>query len=61
MPHYLIVKDRLKDLIKAENESYRAVVRRIEAVILFRNRLIVSKFPARKIGRIRKRETDERI
>ena len=59
MPHYLLVKDRLKGLRKAENQSYRAVVRRIGAVALFRDRLNVRKLPARRIGRGRETQTKE--
>ena len=53
MPHYLPVKDRLKGFRKTGNQSYRAVVRNIGAVTLFRDRLNVSKLPARRIGRSR--------
>ena len=59
MPHYIIFKDRLKGFRKAENQSYRAVVRRIRAVTLFRNRLNASKLPPRRIGRNRKTQTKE--
>ena len=59
MPHYLLVKDRLKGFRKPGNQSYRAVVRRIGKVTFFRDRLNVSKLPARRIGR--RRETDERV
>ena len=59
MPHYLLVKDRLKDFRKAENLSYRVVVRRIGSVIFFRDRLNVSKFPARRISRSRETQTKE--
>ena len=59
MPHYLLVKDRLKGFRKARNQSYRAVVRRIGAVTLFRDRLNVSKLPARRIGRSRETQTKE--
>ena len=59
MPHYLLVKDRLKGFRKAGNHSYRAVVRRIGAVTFFRNRLNVSKLPARRIGRSRETQTKE--
>ena len=44
---------------KAGNQSYRAVVRRIGAVTLFRDRLNVSKLPARRIGRSRETQTKE--
>ena len=53
MPHYLLVKDRFKGFTKVGNQSYRAVVRRIGAVIFFRDRLNVNKLPARRIGRSR--------
>ena len=53
MPHYLFIKDRLKDFRKAGNQSYRAVVWRIGAVTLIKDRLNVSKLPARRIGRSR--------
>ena len=59
MPHYLLVKERLKGLRKAGNQSYRTVVRRIGAVTFFRDRLNVSKLPARRIGRSRKTQTKE--
>ena len=58
MPHYLLVKDRLKGFRKAGNQSYRAVVRRIGAVTLCRDRLNVSKLLAR-IGRNRETQTKE--
>ena len=57
MSHYLLVKDRLKGLRKAGNQSYRAVVRRIEAITLLRDRLNVSKLPARRIDRSRETQT----
>ena len=44
---------------KAGNQSYRAVVRRIGAVIFFRDRLYVSKLPAMRIGRSRETQTKE--
>ena len=56
MPHYL-VKDRLKGFKNAGNQSYRVVVRRIGAVIFFRDRLNMSKLPARRIGRSRETQT----
>ena len=59
MPHYLLVKNRLKGFRKAGNQSYRALVRRIRAVTLFRDRLNVSKLPARKISRSRETQTKE--
>ena len=59
MPHYLSVKDRLKDFRKAGNQSYRGVVWKIGAVTLLRDRLNVSKLPARSIGW--SRDTDERV
>ena len=59
MSHYLLVKDRLKGFRKAENQSYRAVLRRIGAVTFFRDRLNVSKLPARRIGRSRETQTNE--
>ncbi|ORD92991.1 hypothetical protein ECANGB1_1990 [Enterospora canceri] len=59
MLHYLLVKDRLKGFRKAGNQSYRAVVRRIGAVTLFKDRLNVSKLPARRIGRSRETQTKE--
>ena len=59
MPHYLLVKDRLKGFRKAGNQSYRAVARRIGTVILFRDSLNVSKLPARRIGRSRETQTKE--
>ena len=59
MPHYLLVKDRLKGFRKAGNQIYKAVVRRIGAVTFFRDRLNVSKLPARRIGRSRDTETKE--
>ena len=58
MPHYLLVKDRLKGFRKAANQSYRAVVKRIGAVTLFRDRLNVTKLPARRI--VRSRETQRK-
>ena len=58
MPHYLL-KDRLKSFRKARNQNYWAVVRRIGAVTLFRDRLTVSKLPARRLGRSRKTHTKE--
>ena len=57
MPHYLLVKNRLKGFRKARNQSYRAVVRRTGAITIFRGRLNVSKFPARRIGRSRETQT----
>ena len=59
MPHYLLVKDRLKGFRKAGYQSYRAVVRRIGPVTFFRNRLNVSKLLARRIGRNREAQTKE--
>ena len=59
MPHYLLVKDRLKGFIKAGNQSYRGIVRRIGAVTFFRDRLNVSKLQARSIGRSRKTQTKD--
>ena len=59
MLHYLLVKDRIKGLREAENQSYRAVVRKIGAVNLFRDRLNGSRLPARRIGRSRERQTKE--
>ena len=59
MPHYLHVKDRLKGFRMAGIQSYRAVIRRIGAVTFFRDRLNVSKFPARRIGRSRDTQTVE--
>ena len=59
MPHYLLVKDRLKGFRKAGNQSYRAVVRRIRAVTFFMDKLNVSKLPARRIGRSRETQTKE--
>ena len=59
MPHYLLIKDRLKGFRKAGNQSYRAVVRKIGAVTFFRDRLNVSKLPARRIGRSRDTQTKE--
>ena len=59
MPHYLLVKNRLKGFRKAGYQSYRAVVRRIGAVTFFRDRLNVSKLPATRIGRSRERLTKE--
>ena len=59
MPHYLLVKDRFKGFRKAGNQSYREVVRRIGAVTLFRDRLNVSKLPARRIGRSRETQMKE--
>ena len=59
MPHYLLVKDRLKGFRKAGNQRYRAVVRRIGAVTFFRDRLYVSKLPTRRIGRSREAQTKE--
>ena len=53
MPHYPLVKNRLKGFRKTGNQSYWAVVRRIGAVTLFRDRLNVSKLPAQRIGRSR--------
>ena len=57
MSHYLLVKDRLKDFRKAGNQSYRAVIRRIGAVTFFKDRLNVSKLPAKRIGRSRETQT----
>ena len=59
MSHYLLIEDRLKGFRKAENQSYRVVIRRIGVVTLFRGRLNVSKLPARRIDR--SRDTDERV
>ena len=59
MPHYLLVKDRLKGFRKAEYQSYMAVVRRIRAITYFRDRLNVSKLPARRIDRSRETQTKE--
>ena len=59
MPHYLLVKDRVKGFRNAENQSYSVVVRRIGAVTFFRDRLNVSKLPARRIGRNRETQTKE--
>ena len=59
MPHYLVVKERLKGFRKIGNQSYRAVVRRIGAVTSFRDRLNVSKLPARRKGRRRETQTKE--
>ena len=59
MPHYLLVKDRLKCFRKAENQSYWVVARRIAAVTFFRDRLNVSKPPARRIGKSRETQTKE--
>ena len=59
MLHYLLVKDKLKGFRKAGNQSYWAVVRRIGAVTLFRDRLNVSNFPARLIVKSRKIQTKE--
>ena len=59
MPHYLLVKKRLKGFRKAENQSYRSVVRRIGAVTLFWDRLNMRKLPARMIGRSRETQTKE--
>ena len=58
MPHYF-VKDRLKGFRKEENQSYRAVVRRIGAVTFLRDRLNLSKLPARRIDRSRETQTKE--
>ena len=58
MPHHLI-KDRLKDFRKAENQSYRALVRRIGTVTFFRDRLNLSKLSARRTGRSRETQTEE--
>ena len=59
MPHYIIVKDRLKGFRKAGNQNYRVVVRRIGEVNLFRDRLNMSKLPARRIGRSSETQTKE--
>ena len=59
MPYYLLRKDRLKDFRKERNQSYRVVVRRIGAVTFFRDKLNVSKLPARRIGRSRETQTKE--
>ena len=59
MPHYLLVKDRLKGFRKAENQSYRAIIGRIGAVTFIRDRLNVSKLPVRRIGRNRETQTKE--
>ena len=59
MPHYLIIKDRFKGFRKAGNQSYYAVVRGIGAVTFFKDRLNVSKIPARRIGRSRKTQRKE--
>ena len=45
MPHYLLVKNRLKGFRKAGHQTYRAVVRRIGAVTLFRDRMYVQLWP----------------
>ena len=59
MPHYLLDKDSLKCFRKAKNQSYRTVVRRIGAVTFFRDRLNVSKLPARRISKSRETQTKE--
>ena len=59
MPHYLLVKDRLKVFRKAGNQNYRGIVRRIGAVTFFRDRLNVSKLSARRIGRSIETQTKE--
>ena len=59
MPHYLLIKDKLKGNRKARNQSHRAVVWRTRAVIFFRTLLKVSKLPARRIGRSRDTETNK--
>ena len=43
---------------KAENQSYKAAVRRIGAVTFLRDRLNVSKLPARRIGRSRETQSE---
>ena len=48
----LLVKDRLKGFRKTGNQSYKVVVRRIGAVTLLRERLNVSKLPARRIVKV---------
>ena len=57
MPHKLLVKDKLKGFRKAGNQSYRAVVRKIERSPFFRYRSNMSKPPAKRIGRSRERQT----
>ena len=59
MPHYILVKDRLKGFRKAGHQSYRAVVRRIGAVTLFKDRLNVSKLSAKRIDKIRETRAEE--
>ena len=59
MPHYLLIKYRHKGFRKAENQRYRAVVRKIEAVTFFSDGLNVRKFPARRMGRSRETQTNE--
>ena len=58
MPQYLI-KDRLKDFRKAENQSYRTVVRRIVVVTFFSDKLNMSKLSARRICTCRETQTKE--
>ena len=59
MSYYLLVKDRLKGFRKAGNQSYGAVVRKIGAVNFFRDRLNVSKLPAKRLGRSKETQTKE--
>ena len=59
MPHYLLIKDRLKGFREAGNQSYKVVVSRNGAVIFYRDRLNVSKLPARREGRSRETQTKE--
>ena len=59
MPHYLFVKDRLKGFRKARNQSYSSVVKRIAAVILFRDRMNMSKLPGRRISRTKETQMKE--
>ena len=54
-----IDKDRVKAFRKIGNQSYWAVVRRIGVVTLSRDKLNVSKLPARRIGRSKETQTKE--
>ena len=59
MPHYLLVRDRLKDFKMAGNQNYRAVIRIIGAVTFFRDRLNGSKLPAKRISRSKEKQMKE--
>ena len=59
MPYYLLVKDRVEGFIKTGNQSYRSVLRKIGPVTFFRDKLNVSKLPAKRIGRSNETQTKE--